>query len=136
MTGTRVYLWRSELAQRLYGAISDPAERMLFVRILTAHELTEAGLRVMSRQWAAGRRPGESLIAFLRNIEWLLPDAMARTIDRGKGRMPVLNRTATEMMRRESAGGRGFWDMLAAIFVGRRLERGGPACPRRPAPIT
>jgi hypothetical protein len=133
MIATRVYLWRSELAQRLYRTIGDPAEQALFVRMLSIHELTEAGLRVMSQQWIAGRLRRESLIEFLANIGWLVPDARENALDPKRGDLPLLSRTALEIMRRESVVRQGFWSQSLAVL---KHLIGGLERPRSVGPMS
>jgi hypothetical protein len=68
----RVYLWRSELAQRLYGEIADREEQRRFVRLLTLDGLTDEVLRVFSDLWEGMRLPGESLMTFLDRAECIM----------------------------------------------------------------
>jgi hypothetical protein len=114
-------LWRSELAHRLYETMTDPDEQILFFHTLTAHELTEAELRVMFQRWAAGRLPRESLIGFLFRVGWLVPDAWSRVFggsfeaDDNLPRVPLLSHTAVDGMKRATASRLGFWSESVAI---------------------
>src|SRR5579883_547421 len=103
MTDARVRLWRSQLAQRIYQAISDPTEQVLFVRLLTTHAISETALKVIEERWMADRHVGESIIAYLFNVDWLVLGTVKASSSYSFPGEPLLTRTAVEMIQRGSS---------------------------------